>query len=290
VINGFLSTYDNCDSFTASATSQLPKAGWVHWLCGISRMSNSQTNGGVGFYNLAGSIHYDTCSVASNSSTGYGFVMAGDNAYSCSVYTNCAIDAEASAPSMRYAMATVTYSIGQLCIQTNGCSWDTHLTTGRPAIFHSFGGSNADQFVHINAKFYPESTATEVIHVAGGTVADLQLIGCTQPTQAFPWIRWCNVNGAVQVISNNSAFAYADSSGTPGNATISQPMGRFAIASGASAVTITNNLVGAKSIVTVNKESNDATLTSFKVVPASGSFTVTGNANATAATVFSFTV
>ena len=67
-------------------------------------------------------------------------------------------------------------------------------------------------------------------------------------------------------------------------------MGRFAIASGASAVTITNNLVGAKSIVTVNKESNDATLTSFKVVPASGSFTVTGNANATAATVFSFTV
>ena len=77
----------------------------------------------------------------------------------------------------------------------------------------------------------------------------------------------------------------ADSTGSPGAATQNTRKGRAAIAIGAAAVTITNSLVTATSIVGVALQSNDATLTQIlRVVPASGSFTITGNANATAAT------
>lgn len=76
-----------------------------------------------------------------------------------------------------------------------------------------------------------------------------------------------------------------NSTGTPGNATLNTPTGRSAIAIGAAAVTITNSLVSATSIVLVVLQSADATLTQIlRVVPAAGSFVVTGNANATAAT------
>lgn len=91
-------------------------------------------------------------------------------------------------------------------------------------------------------------------------------------------------------IANGLKVDLTDSSGTPGNATINKPAGKFAIALGASAATITNSLVAATSIVLVTKIDNDATLTDFKVVPGSGSFVVTGNATATAACKFMFFV
>lgn len=76
----------------------------------------------------------------------------------------------------------------------------------------------------------------------------------------------------------------ADSTGTPGAATQNTRKGRAAIAIGAAAVTITNSLVTATSIIGVALQSNDATLTQIlRVVPGSGSFVITGNANATAA-------
>src|SRR5690348_10552083 len=75
-----------------------------------------------------------------------------------------------------------------------------------------------------------------------------------------------------------------DSSGSPGAATINKPAGKVAIASGASSVTVTNSLVTTASHIYVQIQSADTTLTSIKsVVPGSGSFTITGNANATAA-------
>lgn len=83
----------------------------------------------------------------------------------------------------------------------------------------------------------------------------------------------------------------ADKSGAPGAAQIDAPAGRAAIAIGAAAVVITNNQVKVDSIVLAELEQNDATLTHVKsVIPAAGSFTVTGNANATAAAKFRFVV
>lgn len=84
---------------------------------------------------------------------------------------------------------------------------------------------------------------------------------------------------------------YADASATPGNATINATRGKAAIAIGAAAVTITNSLVTASSQIIATLESADATLTTLlRVVPGAGSFVVTGNANATAATAFKFAV
>lgn len=84
---------------------------------------------------------------------------------------------------------------------------------------------------------------------------------------------------------------YTDGSATPGAATINAVRGKAAIAIGAASVVITNSKVSATSQVIVVLENNDATLTFLKsVVPGAGSFTVTGNANATAAVNFKFVV
>lgn len=77
----------------------------------------------------------------------------------------------------------------------------------------------------------------------------------------------------------------ADSTGLPGAATQNTYSGRVAIAAGASSVVVTNSRITSTSKVFAVLQTVDATLTQvLSVVPASGSFTVHGNANATAAT------
>ena len=84
---------------------------------------------------------------------------------------------------------------------------------------------------------------------------------------------------------------YTDSSGTPGNVTNNSARGKAAFAGAASAVTVTNSSVSATSAVLTQLETADGTLTSIlRAIPTAGSFTVTGNANATGTTVFSFVV
>lgn len=73
-----------------------------------------------------------------------------------------------------------------------------------------------------------------------------------------------------------------DASATPGAATINHPCGRVAVATGQASVTVTNNLVAADSLVFCTLLSTDGTFTNIlKVVPAAGSFVITGNATAT---------
>ena len=81
-----------------------------------------------------------------------------------------------------------------------------------------------------------------------------------------------------------------DTSGTPGNATINTLSGRAAFAAAGSTVVVTNSTVTATSKVFVSLRAGDATLDSVRVTPAAGSFTVTGNAAATAITIFDFFV
>lgn len=77
----------------------------------------------------------------------------------------------------------------------------------------------------------------------------------------------------------------ADSTGTPGAATQNTRRGRVAIAAAATNVVVTNSLVTTSSVITAALQTVDGTLTQIlTVVPASGSFTITGNAAATAAT------
>ena len=81
-----------------------------------------------------------------------------------------------------------------------------------------------------------------------------------------------------------------DTSGTPGNTTINTLSGRAAFAAAGTTVVVTNSTVTAASKVFVSLRGGDATLTSVRVTPAAGSFTVTGIAAATATTIFDFFV
>lgn len=104
-----------------------------------------------------------------------------------------------------------------------------------------------------------------------------------------------NFNPSVGEATLGSGYKFmlagaTDNTGTPGNATSNTSSGKAAIAAGASACTITNSKVSAASIIMVTPLDTDATLLRYKAVPAAGSFTVTGNANATAAWKFSWVV
>lgn len=85
---------------------------------------------------------------------------------------------------------------------------------------------------------------------------------------------------------------YTDSTGTPGNVVNNSPSGRASIAAAASTCVVTNSSVLATSKVFAQLlGAADATLTSLLgVTIAAGSFTVTGNAAATANKPFEFLV
>lgn len=98
-------------------------------------------------------------------------------------------------------------------------------------------------------------------------------------------------------LSNDNTFtsgitlSATNASGTPGAATINKPEGQVAIAAGAASVVVTNSLVAATSVVLCSLQTVDGTLTTLlTVVPGAGSFTIAGNANATAATKVGFVV
>lgn len=102
-------------------------------------------------------------------------------------------------------------------------------------------------------------------------------------------------NGAASILTLNTFTGRidqggTDSTGTPGAATINKPIGKSAIAIGAASVVITNSLVAAASHVVITPHARDATCKELIVVPAAGSFTVSGSANATAALPFSWEV
>ena len=84
----------------------------------------------------------------------------------------------------------------------------------------------------------------------------------------------------------------ADNSGAPGNTTINSMAGRAAFAAAASTVVITNSKVTANSEIFIQlRGARDATLTEARIsAQGAGTFTVSGNAAATATTVFSFFV
>lgn len=79
---------------------------------------------------------------------------------------------------------------------------------------------------------------------------------------------------------------------TAGAVSTSQPNGRAVIAAAATSVTVTNPMVTPQSKISasINQAAADGTLTSIvRIVPALGSFTIYGNAAATAAVAVDWT-
>lgn len=99
-----------------------------------------------------------------------------------------------------------------------------------------------------------------------------------------------NLTGAIMNTNGRIDQAGTDNSASPGAQTINKPIGKAAIAAGASSVVITNSLVTSGSVVLITPHARDTTCKELIAVPANGSFTVSGSANATAALPFSFEV
>lgn len=97
-------------------------------------------------------------------------------------------------------------------------------------------------------------------------------------------------NGATTqkaAITKDGVFnpAFTDDSANTGSRTVNKPAGINAFAAGTAAITITNSVVKATSLVVAFLQTADGTLTFIKsVVPGAGSFVITGNANATGTT------
>jgi hypothetical protein len=117
--------------------------------------------------------------------------------------------------------------------------------------------------------------------------------GTAQPTLYNPAAVAITGGSATLSTARTSTLqsALTDGSGTPGNVTQNVMHGRAAFAAAASTVVVTNSQVAANSSVFVVLQTADATLTQIlRATPAAGSFTVTGNAAATATTVFDYFV
>lgn len=117
---------------------------------------------------------------------------------------------------------------------------------------------------------------------------------CRQFGNNFSGNIFYNFNGGVSVIGLNTSTGRIDQRGTdsgaaPGAASIDRPVGINAIASGATSVTVTNNLVAANSRVMVTFHA-DHGAARWWVTRAAGSFTVTLSAAATANAAFSWEV
>lgn len=150
------------------------------------------------------------------------------------------------------------------------------------------GALTTQRFVRIAAPtiaFAGASTVTTAVtlDIAGAPVAGTN----ATITNAYA----LRVAGGAARFDGSLSLDATDASGTPGAATINKLAGKVAVAIGASSVTVTNSLVTTSSIVLASLQFVDATLTQIlSVVPGSGSFTITGNANATDATKIAFVV
>jgi hypothetical protein len=95
---------------------------------------------------------------------------------------------------------------------------------------------------------------------------------------------------AVQVGGKIEVMKTVTAGGTTGAQTINKSLGTVNFAAAATSLVVTNNLVSTSSIVIATVRTNDTTLKSVQAVSGAGSFTLYGNAAATAETSVGFIV
>lgn len=159
---------------------------------------------------------------------------------------------------------------------TRRTNTDTLVDAVSGAVVGLMGSDGREYLVPTTLALTPTATvAISGTPISGGTINNCSIGATTRSTGAFTAL----------------AVTRTDSSGTPGNVTNNSALGRVAIAAAASSVVVTNSTVTATSDVFVNLISTDATLTSARVTSiGAGTFTITGNAAATAAATVSFLV
>lgn len=180
-------------------------------------------------------------------------------------------------------MTLETQGTGQILLITNAV---TQMTID-PAVL-TFNAAN----VQFNGQFQ---------FASGGSLGAPSIYGNFSP---FPQLWFAAANGGTVGFSPDNStqmLALTGSSGlvipktitaaaTTGAQTINKPMGQVNFAAAATTLVVTNSMVTANSIVLVQVLGTDATFTTARVTKASGSFTITANAAATAETAVSFLV
>lgn len=140
-------------------------------------------------------------------------------------------------------------------------------------------------------KIYGRTTGAELlIGTVDANIFTFLDNGSVTPSGALPT---ANTTGNYSTAGKRIDANASNSSGSPGAATLNSATGKSAIAAAASSVVITNNLCTTNSIVQawVQQSTADATLTQvIRTSAAAGSFTIYGNANATAATVVAWEI
>jgi hypothetical protein len=159
--------------------------------------------------------------------------------------------------------------VGALLADSNGALVGAVSSNGKeyltPSVFNSAPASTQ-----------PAAIFNSAVTFTGGTIDNVSIGATTRNAGRFSTL----------------SVTAVDSTGTPGNVTNNSAAGRAAFAAAASTVVVTNALVLAADTVMVTLlGAADATLTGIVgVTVAAGSFTVTGNAAATATKGFMFTV
>lgn len=168
------------------------------------------------------------------------------------------------------------------------------VTWGGAGGYSSLGlfSTNKTQFFIVNgAAFNSEPQAFYFRNQSGSASLAVMRLD-SSVTQTASWLE-CGASGAaVMAIAPSGRIDQqgVDSSASPGAQTSNKPVGKNAIAAGASSVVVTNSLVSATSMIFITPHARDATCKELIAVPAAGSFTVSGTANATAALPFSWRI
>jgi len=140
-----------------------------------------------------------------------------------------------------------------------------------------------------------EATVTYNQASGSGTNTDFKINRTeTALSSGSQWLFDCQVGGTSMFnISNKGKPTFSATNtapGTTGAQTINKPSGKVNIAAAGTSVVVTNSLVTTTSIIIPVLLTNDSTATIKNVVPASGSFTITLNAAATAEVAIGFLV
>lgn len=138
--------------------------------------------------------------------------------------------------------------------------------------------NSAGQFIQIDA--VGGAGTIQIGHSGASLIANT--VTDTLSTGLNTW----NLSGVVTFNLNRTLTA----GGTTGAQTINKPAGSVNFAAAATSLVVTNNTATTTSLIFVTPQTADATCTSFSVVRAAGSFTITANAACTAETAVAFWV
>lgn len=141
-------------------------------------------------------------------------------------------------------------------------------TSGSGSVIQLANGAGIN-FSLADSDAYFARTSANVVRMGGGAVGAFSA---------------ATIIGTVSMATARFQCDSGDSSGTPGNATVNFGAGKSAVAAAAASVVITTNkIITANDLVFVVPLLNDATLVQWAITNvAVGSFTLTGNAAATA--------